>query len=315
MDFSKLKFSPTSLPKIMCNSRATMSDTGIKDLDRIQLKQLQGKILSPKDEKDLKRLLKQRENSEKGGIVLSVGCEKFLTGIYLDERYGSRYKLLSSEVGIGVPQMVRGVKTENQGLALLSSIDGKQYFKYKKTVENDYLVGKLDVIDAETLDKAKSIFDIKSARDSPTFFSKIDEHFTQANIWQMQAYFAITGIEYGEIVHCLVGEPADVIEEQEELLFKKMCPDGIKTTNFEVAWDKAKNNMLYNDIPEADRLIGFSVYRDEDAIKLIYDTITECRNWLNEYHERHGKFISQRHFEQKNNPKYNTTDMGEGNGE
>jgi len=299
----------------MCNSRATMSDTGIKDLDRIQSKQLQGKMLTPKDEKDLKRLLKQRENSEKGGIVLSSGCEKFLTGIYLDERYGSRYKLLSAEVGIGVPQMVRGIKTENQGLALLSSIDGKQYFKYKKTVENDYLVGKLDVIDAETPDKAKSIFDIKSAKDSPTFFSKIDEHFTQANIWQMQAYFAITGIEYGEIIHCLVGEPTDVIDEQEELLFKKMCPDGIKTTNFEVAWDKAKNNMLYNDIPETDRLIGFPVYRDEDAIKLIYDTITECRNWLNEYHERHGKFISQRHFEQKNSTKHNTADMGEGNGE
>lgn len=315
MDFSKLKFSPTSLPYIMSNSKATLSDTGAKDLIKIREKQLLGKTLSQKDEKDLPRLLKQEENTMKGGIILSSGCEKFLTGIYLDERYGSRYKLLKAETGIGVPQMVRGIKTENQILKLLSAIDGKQYFKYKKTVENDFLVGKLDVIDAATPGKAKTIFDIKSAKDGISFFSKINEPFTKANILQMQAYFGITGIEYGEIIHCLTGEPPEVIEEQERLLFDKMCPDGIKTPTFESEWDKAKNSMLYNDIPETDRLIGLPVFRDEEIINLIYDTIKECRNWLNEYHERHGKFISQRYFEQKNNPEYNSADMGEGNGE
>lgn len=299
----------------MSSSRAVLSDTGSNELVKIREKQLLGKPLNQKEQKNLPQLLKQEENSMKGSIVLSSGCEKFLTGIYLDERYGKRYKLLSAEVGTGVPHMVRGIKTENQGMKLLSAIDGKQYFKYKKQVENDYLVGKLDVIDAETPDKATKIFDIKSAKDGPSFFSKINEHFTPANIWQMQAYFGITGIEYGEIIHCLVGEPPEIIDEQEQLLFKKMCPDGIKTTNFEAAWEKAKNSMLYDDIPETDRLIGLPVYRDEDTINLIYDTIAECRNWLNEYHERHGKFIRQRHFEQKGNSKYNSADMGEGNGE
>jgi hypothetical protein len=315
MDFSKLKFSPTSLPYIMSNSKATLSDTGAKDLIKIREKQIIGKPLSATEEKNLPRLLKQEENMLKGGIILSNGCEKFLTGIYLDERYGSRYKLLKPEVGTGVPQMVRGIKTESQVLKLLCAIDGKQYFKYKKQVENEYLVGKLDVIDAETPDKAKTIFDIKSAKDGISFFSKINEPFTKANIWQMQAYFGITGIEYGEIIHCLTGEPPEVIEEQEQLLFNKMCPDGIKTPTFEAEWSKAKSSMLYDDIPENDRLIGLPVFRDEEFINLIYETIKECRNWLNEYHERHGRFISQRHFEQKNNSEYNTPDMGEGDGE
>lgn len=301
----------------MSNSKATLSDTGVKDLIRIRDKQLVGKALTQKEQNDLPRLLKQEENTLKGGIVLSTGCEKFLTGIYLDERYGSRYKLLKPEVGIGVPQMVRGIKTENQVLKLLkllSAIDGKQYFKYKKQVENDYLVGKLDVIDAPTPAKAKTIFDIKSAKDGLSYFSKIYEPFTKANIWQMQAYFGITGIEYGEIIHCLTGEPPEVIEEQERLLFQKMCPDGIKTPTFEAAWLEAKSSMLYNDIPETDRLICLPVFRDEEFISLIYETIEECRNWLNRYHELHGKFISQRHFE-KSEIKYYGSDMGEGNGE
>ncbi len=300
MDFSKYKFAATSLSSIMCNSRAVLSTTGANQLIKIRDKQLMGQSLNKKETEDLPRLLKQEENWLKGGIVLSGGCEKFLTGIYLDERYGKRYTMLSVE-SAGVPQMVRGIKTEKSGIELLSKIDGQPYFKYKKQVENDYLVGKLDVLDAPTLDNAKKIIDIKSAKDGPSFFSKIDASFTQANILQMQAYFAITGIEVGEIVHCLLGEPPEVIEEQEELLFKKMCPDGIKTTKFEEAWVKAKNSMLYNDIPEADRLIGFPVFRDEDTINLIYETIEECRKFLNQYHEVHGKFISQRHFEQKAN--------------
>lgn len=310
MDFSTYKFSPTSLVKIMSNSRAILSQSGAKDLERIEKKQIQGKPLSEKDINMLPRLIMQREKSAKNELVLSVGCEKYLMGIYLNEKYGKRYKLLSPDTGTGVTQMIRGIKTEGQGLALLSEIDNVQYFKYKKIVENDYLVGKLDVINAESLEKATKIFDIKSSSDPVSFFSKKDEPFTDENINQMQAYFAITGISEGEIVHCLVGEPKEVIEEQEELLFKKMCPDGIKTDKFVKSWDEALKNMTYADIPPTDRLIGLPVYRDDDYINLIYETIEECRRWLNRYHEEHTSFASQRYFEQKNNSKHNPSNLG-----
>ena len=125
----------------------------------------------------------------------------------------------------------------------------------------------------------------------------MDDPFTDANIMQMQAYFGITGISEGEIVHCLVGEPDDVIEEQRQLLFDKMCPDGVQTESFLSSWSAAKKSMLYEDIPAKSRLIGFKVYRDDDFIELIYETVRECRKWLNEYHTEHKKFISRRYFE------------------
>jgi len=297
MDFSQYKFSPTVLPKIMSNSKAVLSDSGSRDLVKIETKQIKGIPLSDEEEKKLKRLLIQRENSAKGGIILSEGCKNFLCGIYLEEVYGKRYRLLKPETGIGVPQMVRGVKTEKNGLALLCEVDGKKYYKYKKTVENQYITGKLDIIDAPELKDAKKILDIKSAKDEISFFNKMDDPFTDANIMQMQAYFGITGISEGEIVHCLVGEPDDVIEEQRQLLFDKMCPDGVQTESFLSSWSAAKKSMLYEDIPAKSRLIGFKVYRDDDFIELIYETVRECRKWLNEYHTEHKKFISRRYFE------------------
>jgi hypothetical protein len=297
MDFSKLKFGCSILVKIMSNSRAVLTDTSAKQLDKLQAKELKGDIFSDEDEKKLQKLLQKRHNSEKNAIVLSVGSEKFLRGIYLRERYGARYKLLKPEQPrLGVPQMVRGIKTENQALNLLCEIDNTIYYVSKKQVENEYLTAKLDVIDKPTVEKSTKIFDIKSSQDAESFFEKIDSPFTTGNILQMQGYFGITGIEHGEIVHCLVGEPEDTIDQQEELLFNKMCPDGKHTVEFVEAWQKALDSMLYNDIPAKDRLISLPVSRDNEKIDLIYETIIECRKWLMDYHEIHETFTAKRYI-------------------
>ena len=154
----------------MTNSRATISESGLKELAAIEKRQVKGKNLTEKQEKNLPRLLHQRENAANGGIILSVTTEKCLKSIYLRERYGDRYKLLSNEPKTGVPQMVRGVKTENQGLLLFSEIDGRPYYQYKKTIENDYLSGRLDIIDSPQLETATKILDIKSSGNIEQFF-------------------------------------------------------------------------------------------------------------------------------------------------
>lgn len=296
MDFSNYKFNPSTLGSIMTNSRAVLSITGANELETIERKQLMGKALNKKETNDLPRLLAQRENSANGGIAISETTKKELRIIYLAERYGSRYKLLSPEEKTGVPQMIRGIKTEHLGLQLVSEMDGKPYYQYKKTVENEYLKGKLDIIDSPSLETATKILDIKSAGDIKNFYNKIDAPFTPANIYQMQAYFGITGISDGEIVHCLVGEPNDVIEEQKELLFKKWCPDGVENNKFLTEWQKAYSSMMLLDIPKKDRIVSKIIDRDDEMIQLIYDTIRACRKWLNEYHQVHEEFTKKRYI-------------------
>ena len=197
----------------------------------------------------------------------------------------------------GVASMIRGIKTENLGMELLSKIDNKKYYKYKKQEENEYLTAVLDVIDAKTIDKATKIFDIKSSNDINAFYNKADDPFTKSNILQMQGYFSVTGISVGEIVHCLVGEPQNVIDEQEQLLFRKLCQDGKPTEKYIKEWEKALNSMCYTDIPEQNRLASKLIERDDEIIETINATIRECRKWLNSYHEIHESFISNRYIE------------------
>jgi len=297
MNFNNYKFNPSTLSKIMTNSKATISETGLKELAAIEKKQIKGKALSEKQEKALPRLIHQRENAENGGITLSVTTENTLKSIYLSERYGKRYKLLSNEPKTGVSQMVRGIKTENQGLILFSEIDGRQYYQYKKVIENDYLSGQLDIIDSQHIETAKKILDIKSSSGIEQFFGKIDSPFTPQNIYQMQGYFALTGISIGEIAHCLVGEPEDVIQEQKQLLFEKYCPDGIENDKFVIAWQKAEQSMRLVDIPKEHRMVSKIVERDDELIGQIYKTIEKCREWLNEYHLIHEEFTTKRYFD------------------
>jgi hypothetical protein len=293
MDFSDYKFQCSKLVSIMSASREVLSATGAKDLDKLQAKQARGITLSPEEEARLTRLITQRENMERGGIILSKACQAYLKSIYLQEVYGYRYRLLGGE---GVPEMVRGIKAQGDATLLLSQVDGRPYYKHRGSVENEYLAGRLDVIDEPTLEAATKVIDIKSSYDIVSFYDKPEEPFTKANILQMQGYLSITGKQTAEIAHCLVGYSEETIQEQYRLLFDKMCPDGVETPEFTRKWKKAELDLRFADIPAPDRVFSFIVHRDDDLIDSIHETVQACRDWLNAYHETHVSYTAKRYL-------------------
>lgn len=297
MDFSNYKFACTQIYGLTSNGRAKWSEQAGKDLGRLNKKIIRGEALSPKDQELYEKRLAQQKACADNKIILSEGTKKLLKEIYLSEVYGSRYKLLLPASMGGVPQMVRGVKTEADCRELLEKVDGCKYFKYKQPIHNDWLTGVLDVLDAPDLDAATKIMDIKSSVSAESYFCKKDAPFTKANLLQMQGYLAITGKEVGEIVHCLVGYSEETILEQYQLLKEKMCPDGIETKSFLRAWAKAESDMRYSYLSPSVRVVGIKVRRDEDCISEIYDTITACREWLNQYHLEHQSFKTNRYIE------------------
>lgn len=297
MDFSNYRFACSQIYNLMSNGRAKWSEQAGKDLDKLNKKIIRGEVLSPQDEDLYQRRLAQQKACAENKIILSEGTKKLLKEIYLSEAYGSRYKLLSPFPPEGVPQMVRGIKTEANCLELLRQVDGCTYFKYKKPIHNDWLTGILDVLDAADLKSATKIFDIKSSSSAESFFCKKDAPFTKQNKLQMQGYLAITGKEVGEITHCLVGYSEETISEQYQLLKEKMCQDGIETLEFLHAWSKAENDMRYSYLAPSIRVVGVKVNRDEDCIAEIYDTISVCREWLNQYHKDHQSFKINRYIE------------------
>lgn len=296
MDFSKYKFACTQVGALMSNSKAKWSEQAGKDLDKYNNKMIRGEKLSPAEEEKFLKRLEQQKACAENKIILSEGTKELLRSIYLSEVYGTRYKLLSPIPSEGVPQMVRGIKTEGDCLLLLSQVDGRPYYKYKKHIENDWLTGILDVLDAPNLESATRIIDIKSSVDAESFFGKKESPFTPANKFQAQCYMDITGKEVAEITHCLVGYSDETVEEQYQLLKDKMCPDGVETKEFFSKWDKVESDLRYSFLPAEVRVVGIKIYRDEDVISEIHDTITACREWMNNYHKEHQSFKSTRYI-------------------
>lgn len=295
MDFSKYKFACTQVGSLMSNSKAKWSEQAGKDLDKFNRKIIRGEKLSPDDEEKYQKRLSQQRACADNKIILAEGTKKLLRSIYLSEVYGTRYKLLSPLPSEGIPQMIHGIKTEGDCLSLLSMVDGKQYYKYKKPVSNDWLTGILDVLDAPNLESATRIIDIKSSVSAETFFGKKESPFTPGNKFQAQCYLDITGKEVAEITHCLVGYSDETIQEQYQLLKDKICPSG-ETDEFFRKWEKAERDLRYSYLPADVRVVGIKIYRDEDTIAEIHETITACREWMNNYHQEHQSFKSTRYI-------------------
>jgi hypothetical protein len=315
MDFSNYKFGCSQIARIMCNARAKWTETAGRELDKLLRKEIRQE-LSPAEHEKLAKRREQQRNVAENRIILSEGCKGFLTEIFLKELYGNRFRILSPAPGEGVLQMIRGIQTEADGALLLSQVDSKPYYKYKKTIENDYLIAKLDLLDAPDLPSASRIIDIKSSVDAESFFRKPSAPFTRSNIYQMQGYLAITGKKVAELAHCLVGYSDEVINEQRQILFERLCLDGVETLDFQKAWAKAEVELRYADIPISRRVVSFLVDRDDAVIDEIYETIDTCRVWLEEFSKKHELLTSKRYLNaEENNSEHNTDDMGQSDAE
>jgi hypothetical protein len=280
----------------MSSSREKWTPTAAKELERLTKKSIR-EDLTIEEHATLQKRQEQQRDAAEGKIILKKSCRDFLRGIYLRRVYGVRYELIEQRITAGVPQLVRGIKTEADATLLMSQVDGKPYYKHQKQIENDYLTGKLDVLDAKNLKSATRIIDIKTCDDIERFFEKPDAPFTTDNMLQMQGYLAITDKKVAELAHVLIGYSEDTIREQKQLLFEKMCPDGVETPEFTKKWEKAESDMRFADIPQEARIFSYEVYRDEEMIENIYGHVKACRVWLNEYHEEHKSLINKRYLE------------------
>jgi len=232
---------------------------------------------------------------------LSAMAKRYLMTRYSRYRYGKRYKIRHI-AEMKFSQLTKGTMVESTAVKLLSEIDGVDYFRVKTCVKNDYLFGYLDMLDAPTVDQASRIIEIKNSFDIASFMLKVGQPLSKSIWYQMQGYLAITDKDIGEVAFCLCDFPDYMINEQREIIFKAMCPDGVETDDFIRYWTTAEKSMRFEDIPAKQRVFSYIVHRDEVAIKKIKERVLYCRSWLQKWAEQYNGFIEQRYIPENDNP-------------
>lgn len=243
------------------------------------------KALTPPMEKELATLLAKKEDSRL--VKLSDSCKNYLRSLYNIQKYGNRYSFLGGE---GVPQMVRGIKQEDWAVKILSEFRNENYFRYKKRIKSDFLIGSIDVIDAKNIESSKKIIEIKTKETVNDFMKRIGMPLEESHWLQIQGYLAITGKDYGEVVYCLVPVQEDKIQEQKDIFY--LTYKDKYGENIDKKWVEAENNIRFNDIPISERVISYKVERDEKTIESIHERVEVCRKWIKDFEKTHIDWLN-----------------------
>lgn len=270
-------FSSTLFP---CSQISSIVKYG-KSFNAKKLKQLlelhEKPILTVPEELKLESLIEERESCD----ILSKSAKSFLVRRYVVEKY---YR--DSEA---TPlQMIKGSRVEIDSLDFLCGIIGTKYKKNKRKYSNEFLHGTPDVVEKNL------VLEIKNSWDIFTFLNNVKQDVNTQYYWQLQGYMAITAREYAELVYCLISTPDEIIEEEyQRIVLRNPSIPSDKKFNKKLR-DGLYFNMRFDDIPKEERILRFTVERNDDDIDRIHKKIGQAREFLQEFQERH-LFFTKHH--------------------
>lgn len=222
---------------------------------------------------------------------LSTTAKSHLKKLYGYQKYG-KWCAASDK---GTKYTNKGTIAENDSLALLSIVKGVNLVKNEERVNNDFLTGIPDAFIGESIHKAGYIIDVKTSWDIETFLINLGRPLYSLYWWQIQGYLAITGAEVGEVAYCLVNTPQSLINNEIYKLKDRMDVVTDQDPAFLAKEKELINNLMFDDMPEQDRVLRFLVERDDAAIEKVYHRVKQCREYLKEVEEMHkeGVFLAK----------------------
>lgn len=219
----------------------------------------------------------------KDDIILSETCKTYLIQSYVLSKYG-RVREIQTK------QMTKGTISEEDSIKLFAALEKKHYTKNIYRLSNEFITGTPDLHDHESIIESTEIIDIKTCWDIFTFLSNVDNPDSDGYYWQLQGYLALTGAQIGTIAYCLVSTPDSIIEGEKYNLLKKLDVVTEEAPEFKKEYRKLLMNRKFDDIPMVDRMLAYSIDRNDDDIEKIYKKVEKCREYLAEFEEKHILF-------------------------
>lgn len=214
---------------------------------------------------------------------LSQTAKSYLKKYYAYLKYGK----WSAALDKGNKYTNKGKLGEVDSLQLISFLDDRPYRKNITRLINDFLTGEPDIVYWSEKEPDLYIIDVKTSYDIETFIENLGKDLNPLYWWQLQAYFALTGADAGEVSYCLVDTPEILINQEKVWLLNRMNA----ATNLNPEYIEAEralvNNMTFTDIPHKERRIKFTVERDDQAIAKMYKRIEKAREYLAEVERLH----------------------------
>jgi hypothetical protein len=226
-----------------------------------------------------------------------VTREKYLRQLHRELKYGRRKEFTSKYTE-------KGLQVEEDAITLYSRVKKTFFKKNSERLNNSFITGEPDLFTGLEIRSADTIIDTKASWDLFTFpypTDKPDKNY----YWQMQGYMALTGAKSATLAFCLVNTPETLINDEKRKLLYKMNAGTDLNPDYIEASEELERSMIFDDIPMEERVIEFTVTRNDKDIAALYNRIDTCREYLcdleNSLSKKPGAIIAQY------DPKVNTT--------
>lgn len=158
----------------------------------------------------------------KNDVAISPTAIKRLNRMKREHLYGIKDNLDNK-------YLQKGLMCENDSIMLVNDVLQKRYLKNKVRKTNDYFTGEADLIDKS--DGGIIVPDIKTSWDSQTFDNMIN--LKKGYYWQVGVgYTDLWNAQKGQVIHCLVNTPPELITAELNHTLYKFKPQGMTIEEF-----------------------------------------------------------------------------------
>lgn len=275
-NFNDVLIRCSCIGKIMANGKGSV----LTEKQSAELERLQGlPSRTEKQEATLQEYIAKRDAPPE----LSETAKSYLKEVYMSYKYGKE-SLGGSERS---KYTIKGRSVEDQSIMMLSRIDGLPYDKNQERFTNAYLTGEPDILVRDENGNITKVIDIKSSWDGASLLSNIGNPLNPLYYWQVNGYMALTGATEAEVCYCLVNMPQEIIEGEKKRIFYTMNPATEENVDYKKAIERLENAMTFDEIPIRERVVRFSMKRDEEIIQKIEKRVIQCREWLQDFEKLH----------------------------
>lgn len=222
-------------------------------------------------------------------------AHSYLKKYYREWKYDRVDKFSSKEIE-------KGLILECEGIDEVGKKHGLILTKNDVRLSNEFLTGEPDAFTGETIYTTKHGFDIKNSWSLSTLPIG-DEKLNPVYHWQSLGYIDLTGADKWTVSYVLLNAPVKLLESEKykaslkyqeidyhnnpkyiedcKEIEKNLIYDFEKFTdenpNYDTSWSPLDWEF---DIPMSERIVEFTIERDDEKIRQIHERVKEAREFI-----------------------------------
>jgi len=196
----------------------------------------------------------------------------------LIRQYGRKvYNKKIAQKGDALSFLKKGSDMESEAVELLAKIDKSRYKLETETIENEYLVGRCDIICPE------KVIDTKISWNVNAFLKARTTPISKKYWYQMQGYMELYNVDEAEVVFLLLNTPPELIEREKVKLQNRFMIGEIDREKYELDMDNIESAFTYSSIPMKKRHFRYKIKREPQVFDKVYKKVIRSRDWMQRF--------------------------------